>query len=81
VHIRSEWHQRDGEIIEGDICLKPGRSLTEKAFFDWCRHPSAAREDWGVADSAAAGSTAAAGAEGRARCQVSSQKPQRRKNR
>ena len=38
VRIRGEWHQRDGEILEGDICLKPGRSLTEKAFFDWCRH-------------------------------------------
>jgi len=38
VRTRSEWHQRDGEIIEGDICLKPGQGLTEKAFFDWRQH-------------------------------------------
>jgi len=35
--ICGEWHQRDGEIVAGDIYLKPGSTLNEKAFFDWCR--------------------------------------------
>jgi len=37
VRIRGEWHQRDGEIVAGDIYLKPVRTLNEKSFFDWCR--------------------------------------------
>ena len=51
---------------------------THAAWARAVRHPLAAREDWGVADLAAAGSTAAAGAERRARCRVSYQKPQRK---
>jgi len=35
--IRGEWHQRDGEIVAGDIYLRPGSTMNEKIFFDWCR--------------------------------------------
>ena len=36
-YIRPEWHQRYGEIVAGDIYLKPARTLTEKGFLEWCR--------------------------------------------
>ncbi len=36
--IWGEWHQRYGDIVAGEIFLKPGRITTERAFFDWCRH-------------------------------------------
>lgn len=36
--IRGEWHHRYGEIVAGDIHLKPGRTMSERSFFDWCRH-------------------------------------------
>ena len=35
--IRGEWHDRYGDIVAGDIYLKPGRTMSEKTFFDWCR--------------------------------------------
>jgi len=36
--IWGEWHQRYGDIVAGEIFLKPGRIMTERVFFDWCRH-------------------------------------------
>jgi len=35
--IRREWHDRYGGIVAGDIYLKPGRTMSERSFFDWCR--------------------------------------------
>jgi len=35
--IRGEWHRRYGDMVAGEIFLKPGRIMTERAFFDWCR--------------------------------------------
>jgi len=35
--IWGEWHQRYGDIVAGEVFLKPGRIMTERAFFDWCR--------------------------------------------
>jgi len=35
--IRREWHDRYGEIVAGDIYLKPGRTMSERSFFEWCR--------------------------------------------
>jgi len=36
--IQGEWHHRYGDIVTGEIFRKPGRTLTERGFFDWCRH-------------------------------------------
>lgn len=36
--IQGEWHPRFGDMVAGDIRLRPGSTVTEKAFLQWCRH-------------------------------------------
>lgn len=36
--IHGEWHPRFGDMVTGDIHLRPGRTVTEKDFLQWCRH-------------------------------------------
>ncbi len=35
--IQGEWHHRYGDIVTGDIFQKPGHTISERGFFDWCR--------------------------------------------
>ena len=35
--VRGEWHLRFGDIVAGEIFLRPGSVTNERSFLEWCR--------------------------------------------
>ena len=35
--IYREWHKKYGDIVAGEISLKPGSTMNQQRFFHWCR--------------------------------------------
>ncbi len=35
--IYREWHEKYGDIVAGEISLKPGSTMNKQGFFNWCR--------------------------------------------
>jgi len=35
--IYREWHKKYGDIVAGEIFLKPGSTMNQQRFFHWCR--------------------------------------------